>query len=111
MEVLGAVLSWHVLLRSVSRKNDFITSRVLDIIDERIFVGDARCRIKAKDLCSKFDEIKVEMQKDAENLPTDIMEMLLGVEEALLLPPSRAVSNHPSNQTSLMPSLMGVKLN
>ncbi|KFY94147.1 hypothetical protein V500_03400 [Pseudogymnoascus sp. VKM F-4518 (FW-2643)] len=77
-EVLGAVLSWHTLLRSVSRKNDFVTSRVLDIIDEMIFVGDARRRIKAKDLCMKLDEIKIKMQTDTEKLPKDIMEMLLG---------------------------------
>lgn len=84
-EVLGAVLSWHVFLRSAARKSDFVTSRVLDIIDESIFVGDARRRIKAKDLCSKLDEIKVEMRADAEKIPKDIMKILLGVEEALLM--------------------------
>ncbi|KFY83606.1 hypothetical protein V498_07939 [Pseudogymnoascus sp. VKM F-4517 (FW-2822)] len=94
-EVLGAVLSWHVFLRTISRKNDFVTSRVLDIIDENIFVGVARRRIKAKDLYSKLDEIKAEMQAETESLPKEIMEVLLGVEEALLKPPESAYTPSP----------------
>ncbi|ELR10225.1 hypothetical protein VC83_08985 [Pseudogymnoascus destructans] len=52
-EVLPDVLSWHAYLRSVLRKSDTITSSVLDLIDNEMFVGDAGCRIKATELLQK----------------------------------------------------------
>ncbi|OBT72265.1 hypothetical protein VF21_07968 [Pseudogymnoascus sp. 05NY08] len=56
--VLANVFSWHEYLRSVVRRSDVITGRVLDIVEQGMIVGDAGRRINAKDLCTLLDQIK-----------------------------------------------------
>lgn len=51
------VLSWHDVLRSATRKTDGLTSQVLELVDQKMLLGDARRRIKAQDLCEELKHI------------------------------------------------------
>ncbi|OBT55671.1 hypothetical protein VE04_06921 [Pseudogymnoascus sp. 24MN13] len=85
-KVLADVISWHMYLRSVSRKSDIVTCSVLDLVDREMFVGDAGRRIKANELCERLDQIRSQKQTEAPALPKAIMEALLVLDEAPLKP-------------------------
>ena len=56
---LPAVRNWHNYLRSVMRKSDTISGRVLDLVDERMLLEDPNSRLTSSDLCEKLQEILV----------------------------------------------------
>jgi serine/threonine protein kinase len=68
MSVLPAVTAWHKLLRSVARKSDTLSSRVLDLVDREMLLGDAQKRISARELCTELGRIRRESQQDNRSL-------------------------------------------
>lgn len=79
---LEDVLHWHDTLRSALRKTDNITSRVLDLVDQRMLVDDPTKRINAKDLCLELNRITTECEAEPrKELPINIMKALLVVEK------------------------------
>ncbi|KAK0114162.1 hypothetical protein ONS95_013663 [Cadophora gregata] len=62
-EVLSAVLNWHTFLRNAVRKNDAITSRVLDLVEQKMLLGDAKSRIKAAQTCDELERILKEAER------------------------------------------------
>ncbi|KAL8946445.1 MAG: hypothetical protein Q9222_007160 [Ikaeria aurantiellina] len=55
--VLEDITSWHKFLRSASRRTDTMTSKVLDLVDQKMLLGDASSRIEAKALCAELGDI------------------------------------------------------
>ena len=81
-EVLPDVTSWHSLLRSALRETDTITSRVLDLVDGKMLLGDSRQRSKAEDICKDLKQILSENRaKPKRPMPESIMKALLEVDE------------------------------
>ena len=81
-EVLDAVTEWHKYLRTVIRKTDTITCRVLDLVDERMLLGTPERRIKADDLCSELALIfKKSSQEERPQLPETLMTILGEIDE------------------------------
>jgi hypothetical protein len=96
-EVLPDVLSWHDYLRSTLRRTDMVTSRVLDLVDQKIFRGDAALRIKSEGLCKELDELKAQIQVEKRmKPPKSVMEFLLAVEEAPSKPPVASTPQAPA---------------
>ena len=82
-EVLPDVTSWHGVLRSALRETDTITSRVLDVVDKKMLLGESRKRSKAKDICKELKQILCENQaRPRKPIPESIMQALLEVDEA-----------------------------
>src|SRR5277367_4056595 len=48
VKVLDDVLNWHILLRDVVRRTDSITKLVLDLVDQKMLLGNADKRVTAK---------------------------------------------------------------
>ena len=81
-EVLDAVTEWHKYLRTVIRKTDTVTCRVLDLVDERMLLGTPEHRIKADDLCSELAQIfKMSSQEERALLPETLMTILGEIDE------------------------------
>ncbi|KAL8855594.1 MAG: hypothetical protein Q9178_007786 [Gyalolechia marmorata] len=77
-QVLEVVTDWHKVLRNALRKTDTVTSGLLDLVDQRMLLGNASSRIKAKDLCSELKKI-IALSKAGTRIemPGNIMETLL----------------------------------
>ena len=81
-EVLGAVTEWHKYLRTVIRKTDTITCRVLDLVDKMMLLGTPEHRIKADHLCLQLDPIlKMSSQEERVQLPETLMTLLGEIDE------------------------------
>jgi hypothetical protein len=81
-EVLRDVTSWHSALRSALRATDTITSRVLDLVDEKMLLGDSSKRLKAEEVCQELKRILSQHQaKPRKAMPESIMKSLLEVDE------------------------------
>jgi hypothetical protein len=86
-DVLSEVKSWHEVLRGAVRKTDAITSRVLDLVDEKMLIGNAEHRTKAKSLCADLKEIYAQIDKEAsetkaqDSMPKSVMEALFAVDK------------------------------
>ena len=81
-EVLDAVTEWHKYLRTVVRKTDTITCRVLDLVDEMMLLGTPEDRIKADDLCSALARIFRTSSRDGRaQLPATLMTILGEIDE------------------------------
>ncbi|KAL8922484.1 MAG: hypothetical protein Q9172_003549 [Xanthocarpia lactea] len=77
-QVLEVVTDWHKVLRNALRKTDTVTSGLLDLVDQRMLLGIASSRIKAKDLCSELKKIIVQSKAGTRiEMPGNIMETLL----------------------------------
>lgn len=75
-QVLDDVLSWHDVLRSATRKTDGLTSQVLDLLDQKMLLGGARKRIKAKDLCEELKHILAQSKAQPRiEMPETMIEM------------------------------------
>lgn len=81
-QVLPAVLDWHNVLRKALRGTDTVTRRVLDLIDEKMLIGNAKSRIKAEQICEELKEILKE-GKAAPSIavPENIKELLREVDD------------------------------
>ena len=81
-EVLDAVTEWHKYLRTVIRKTDSITCRVLDLVDEMMLLGTPEHRIKADDLCSELAlKFRTSSREERDQLPATLMTILGEIDE------------------------------
>jgi hypothetical protein len=55
--VLPEIQKWHAFLRTILRKTDTITSRVLDLIDRYMLVSPHTFRLSSSDLCDELAKI------------------------------------------------------
>jgi hypothetical protein len=63
-EVLQVVKDWHDLLRVSLRGMDNITAKVLDLVDERLLIGDPDSRAHSDELCERLEVISSEAQRE-----------------------------------------------
>ncbi|KAL8846936.1 MAG: hypothetical protein Q9221_008004 [Calogaya cf. arnoldii] len=77
-QVLDAVIDWHKVLRNALRHTDSVTSGLLDLVDQKMLLGSANSRIKARDLCSELKSIVAQSEAAPRiKMPQNIMETLL----------------------------------
>ncbi|KAL9633797.1 MAG: hypothetical protein Q9204_003254 [Flavoplaca sp. TL-2023a] len=77
-EVLDAVIDWHKVLRNALRHTDTVTSGLLDLVDQKMLLGSANLRIKARDLCPELRSIVSQSEAAPRiKMPQNIMETLL----------------------------------
>ena len=80
-EVLLEVGNWHNLLRNALRKGDLVTGQLLDLVDQKMLLGDPQLRIKTKAICKELKQILSRSREGPRNLiPEIIMKSLLEVE-------------------------------
>jgi len=72
-EVLRDVTSWHSALRCALRATDTITSQVLDLVDDRMLLGDSSKRLKAKDICQELKRILKQNQAKPKRVIDEII--------------------------------------
>jgi hypothetical protein len=84
--VLQAVKDWHEYLRKSIRKCDFISERVLDLVEQHMLLADPTERYTLDTLCEKLEEIlelgrvnyKQSLRKGgSRELPGSILQFLL----------------------------------
>ncbi|KAL8941905.1 MAG: hypothetical protein Q9216_001978 [Gyalolechia sp. 2 TL-2023] len=94
-DVLEAVTAWHTVLRGALRKTDMVTSELLDLVDQKMLLGSASSRIKARDLYSDLKRIMDRSETGPRvEMPGSIMETLLEADkDAASSVPSTAGSN------------------
>ena len=81
-QVLADVKTWHDFLRKTLRKTDTITSKVIDLIDQKMLLDNAAKRLNAKDICAELKKITDQSQQEPRELmPESIMAALLEVDE------------------------------
>lgn len=81
--VLAAVLDWHDVLRNALRKTDTITSRVLDLVDQKMLLGNPKLRLKADQTCKELKKILKDAQAEPRiQVPENIKELLREVDDA-----------------------------
>ena len=81
-EVLLDVRSWHNVLRSALRKTDSVTSQVLELVEQKMLLGNPELRIKAKGICTELKYILSRSREEPRNIiPEIIMKSLLDVED------------------------------
>jgi serine/threonine protein kinase len=61
--VLSDVTRWHNVMRCKIRSNDYITSGILDLIDDHLLQGDPKARFDSKELCEYLDHLLLHEQK------------------------------------------------
>lgn len=77
-QVLDVVKDWHKVLRNALRNTDTVTGGLLDIVDQKMLLGSANSRIKARDLCSELKNIVARSEAAPRiEMPGNIMETLL----------------------------------
>ncbi len=97
--VLAAVLDWHNVLRNALRKTDAITSRVLDLVDQKMLLGDPKLRLKADQTCNELKQILKDAQAEPRiQVPEKIKELLREVDDAGT-PPSKTQGSSPKTAT------------
>ena len=76
------LLSGIKYLRTVIRKTDTITCRVLDLVDEMMLLGTPEHRIKADDLCSELAlKFRTSSREERDQLPATLMTILGEIDE------------------------------
>ena len=68
-DVLAVVTSWHNFLRSTLRKSDTVTSKILNIVDQRLLVNAIKERIDAKALSVQLSHVFEESEAESDLLP------------------------------------------
>lgn len=77
VDVLNDVVQWHKVLRNNTRRSDWVTTKVLDIVDRHMLRGKASERKNALGICMMLDTIRDEMRKSQSNeLPATIVRAL-----------------------------------
>lgn len=86
--VLTDIKDWHMVLRNTLRKNDPITSQILDLVDRDMLLGPAEKRWNAKRVCGELKKLLAEaVARCKEYVPPKIMDAFIAVDEAA---PSKA---------------------
>jgi Protein kinase domain len=100
-EVLPEVTSWHKSLRIILRKSDTLTSRVLDLIDNKMLLSDPLKRLSAEETCIELGKIYKEAEEAQDELeskvPEEITEGLRRLDDSA---PARALPKTPSEESS-----------
>ncbi|KAL8658704.1 MAG: hypothetical protein Q9226_000818 [Calogaya cf. arnoldii] len=117
-QVLDAVIDWHKVLRNVLRHTDTVTSGLLDLVDQKMLLGSATLRIKARDLCSELKSIVAQSEAAPRiKMPQNIIETLLEADtEAASSIPLELVSKtsgqlaSPDNRKARKSRLLGQPL-
>ena len=91
--VLADVTSWHKVLRNALRRNDTITRRVLHLVDEKMLLGSAEGRIRAKELCAELKKITLAAEAEPrEELFESIKGFLLELDDTAPFIPENSSS-------------------
>jgi len=61
--VLSNVTRWHNVMRCKVRSDDYITSGILDLIDDHLLQGDPKARFDSKELCEYLDHLLLQEQR------------------------------------------------
>jgi hypothetical protein len=100
-EILPEVTSWHKSLRIILRKTDTITSRVLDLIDNKMLLSVPTKRLSAEETCNELRRIYkegVEAQLELDDkVPEIITEALRQLDDSA---PAKALPKTPSEESS-----------
>lgn len=64
-KILPEVVAWHALLRGNIGTGDFITDKILDLIDDHLLQGDPVSRYDSKELCKHLDNLLQENSPDS----------------------------------------------
>ncbi|RDW60992.1 hypothetical protein BP6252_12375 [Coleophoma cylindrospora] len=80
-EVLPQVKSWHEYLRSAVRKSDKVTSRVLDLVDQRMLLSCATSRVSAAQLCVELSDVA---KQASDNLDQSLLKLDKALVQSLL---------------------------
>jgi hypothetical protein len=106
VKVLDDVLHWHDLLRNAVRRSDNITSRVIDLVDNKMLLAEAEERVTAKVLCTELESILEATQQEAGmQLPDSVMQILLEVDREAQ-PNVKSLPSNPSTGTTRTPSMV-----
>lgn len=77
-DVLDVVKEWHKLLRASARGTDTITSKVLDLVDQRLFVSRPEDRAHCDELCERFEAILSQARLEpVQQVSTGLLDSLL----------------------------------
>lgn len=99
--VLTEVIKWHETLRLVLRKTDTITSLVLDLVDQKMLLGDPLERSSAEKLCTELQLILSAAEGEQTNLgqkaPPTIIESLRELDTSA---PAKAPPKTPSEESN-----------
>ncbi|KAK7753926.1 hypothetical protein SLS62_004024 [Diatrype stigma] len=81
-EVLPEVKLWHDYLRRLARKSDNLTYHVLDLIDDKMLVGQVEDRAEARDICKlMLDKINEHNGANWSNMTSEFQDFLNEVED------------------------------
>jgi hypothetical protein len=69
VEVLPEIKHWHDHLKEVMRKSDFITPKILDLVDRKMLKKDPRDRLSSKNLCKELDSIVTAAEAHLREIP------------------------------------------
>lgn len=80
--VLSDVTAWHTLMRNASRRVDHITSKILNLVDEKMLRAEPENRVCADCLSALFgDIIQSCKERNPEPIPESIKRALLEINE------------------------------
>lgn len=54
-QVLSEVKEWHEFLRQARRRNDILTDRILDLVDQHLLIAEPNARFTAARICEWFE--------------------------------------------------------
>jgi hypothetical protein len=66
---LKEVQEWHKYLRGAIRRTDLITSRVLDLVDQKILLADPGARVSARNICLSMEDILEQSKRLVDSIP------------------------------------------
>jgi hypothetical protein len=55
---------WHQRMKRIKRSSDFVTSKILDLVDRSMLLKDPRARLEFKSLCIELDMILAAAKSD-----------------------------------------------
>lgn len=103
-DVLPAVKEWHNVLRDSIRPTDTVTGRVLDLVDQKMLLGDAGQRIKADQICEELKSILSSARRERRVVVHEsIEELLRQVDDAAPAPSKTRDSTAAAGNSTLPP--------
>ena len=92
IDVLPVVHDWHQVLCSASRGTDHITSKILELVDQKMLLGDPLKRVKTDELCELLQGILKQAGKERHvPIPDTIVETLVQVDKNAESKPTEAM--------------------
>jgi hypothetical protein len=88
-QALAAVSEWHNVVRDAMRRSDTVTGQILDLVDQKMLLGDAGLRIDATQICQELDDILIQARrKPPTALPMNVRKFLCEINDEAPLNPS-----------------------